>query len=143
MVMFRFQPGRELRGLRRDLNTLFDDFIGREPISSCDHWTPSVDFTETDEAFLVAAEVPGMKKEDIKLTIHQNRLTISGERKEPDSQKNRLRAECCYGPFSRTVTIPGEIEQRKVTAKYVNGILDITLPKKEKGKTNEVKIDIA
>ena len=143
MVMIRFQPWRELSGLRRDLNNLFEDFFGKEPFPSCDHWSPSVDFTETDEAYLVAVEVPGMKKEDIKLTIRQNRLTISGEKKEPGNQKNRFRTECCYGPFSRTVTIPGEIEQGKVTAKYLNGILDITLPKKEKGKANEVKIDVS
>jgi HSP20 family protein len=140
-----FNPLRDLRNLRnlkREFQHFADDFLGDEPVWEGNYWRPSVDMIENDDAYLIAFELPGMKKEDINIQVRENTLTISGDRKPFTEDKNYFRSEFLYGPFNRSVTIPGEINRNKVNAKYQNGILFITLPKKEEAKVKEIKIEV-
>jgi len=137
-----FNPRRDLRNLRREFNRFVDGFFGNDAVWEGDFWRPAIDMVETGEAYIIAAELPGMKKEDIKINIQENSLTLSGEKKPFRDEKNHLRSECCYGPFKRSVIIPGETNRDKVTAKYESGILQITLPKKEESQAKGIKIEV-
>lgn len=141
--MFRvtFNPGRDFRHLRRDINRLVSDILGAEPEWEGGFWRPPVDRVETNTAYIVNVELPGIKKEAIKINVHNNTLTISGDKKQGDENKNHYQSECYYGPFQRSITIPGEFDAEKITAKYQNGVLQIILPKKEEGRTKEIKIE--
>jgi len=137
-----FNPWHDLRNLRRDFNRFVNAFFGNEPEWEGSYWRPAIDITETDDAFVVAAELPGMKREEIKINVRENTLYLSGEKKPFREEKNHFRSECCYGPFKRSINIPGEINQDNITAKYENGILKVTLPKKQESTAREIKIKV-
>ena len=137
-----FHPWRDLRNLGRDIHQVVNDFLGNEPEWEGGSWQPAVDMVETDDAYIVAAELPGMKKEDIKINVQDKALRLSGERKPFSEEQSKVRSESWYGPFNRTINIPGEINRDNVTAKYENGILQVTLPKKEESKAQEIKIEV-
>jgi len=83
-----------------------------------------------------------MKKGDIKINVQDKHLRLSGERKPLSEEQSKLRSEFWYGPFRRTINIPGEINQDNISAKYENGILQVMLPKKEESKVTEIKIEV-
>lgn len=141
-MRFYNHPWHELKGLRRDLGVLFEDIFAKEPYDSDSKWKPLIDLIESDAEFIVATELPGMEKQDIKLNFYDNTLTLSGERKKIAEEKNYLRIESYYGPFKRSIKIPGDILQNKITANYQNGILLVHLPKKQDKKSEEMKIKI-
>jgi HSP20 family protein len=137
-----FHPWHDLRNLKHDIHRVVNEFLGSEPEWEGGYWRPGVDVVETDDAYIVAAELPGMKKEDIKINVQEATLTISGEREPFSDDKNQLRSEFCYGPFRRSIPIPGEVNRDQIAAKYENGILQVTLPKKEQSKAKEIKIEV-
>jgi len=137
-----YQPWRDLRNFRGDIHRLVNDLLGNVPEWEGSDWQPAVELVETEDAYLVAAELPGVEKDDIKINVTENNLQLSGEKKPLRDEKNHLRSECFYGPFRRSIPIPGEINQEKITAKHENGILQVTLPKKEKSKAKEIKIEV-
>ena len=104
--------------------------IGREGGST---FSPSTDVAETEKSFEIQLAVPGMKKEDFKLEVNENQLTISGERKFNDERKEKdfRLIESRYGSFSRSFRVPENVDASKINARYVNGILEVTLPKDE------------
>lgn len=138
-----YHPWRDLSNLRKDIHRVVNEFLGNEPEWEGGYWQPAVDIVETEDAYMVAAELPGMKKEDIKINIHENTLRLSGERKPFPEEKDKFRSEFWHGPFSRSINIPDEINREKVIAKYENGILQVTLPRQEKSKAKEVKIEVS
>ncbi len=107
-------------------------------------WAPAVDISEKDEAVFVRAEVPGMNKEDIKLTVHDGTLTISGEKKQEktDEKENYYRTERSFGSFCRTFSLPTSINSGEIKANYKEGILMVELPKVEEAKPKEIAIDV-
>jgi HSP20 family protein len=107
-------------------------------------WSPSVDVSETKDNVIVNAEIPGMSKEDVKVTVQDNILTLSGEKKQEKEEKNGSyhRIERSYGSFRRSFILPTPVEADKVKATYKDGILRITLPKTEEVKANEIPISI-
>ncbi len=143
--LVRWDPFRDLETLRDEVERVFDTFfgrrglVGREPV-----FIPAIDVEETDDAFIVRAELPGMKKEDIKLTITEDSLTISGERKRAKEEKNKTyhRMEIAYGKFVRTIEFPVDVDPKKAKAVYKDGILEITVPKSERAKPKEIEIEI-
>ena len=137
-----FQPWINVQNLKCDIQRVVNEFLGTEPEQEGDHWRPYVDMMETDAAFIVAAELPGMKNKEIKINVQETTLTISGEKKPFSDDKNQLRSEFSYGPFRRSISIPGEVNRDQIAAKYENGILQVTLPKKEQSKVNEIKIEV-
>lgn len=148
MAIIRWRPGRDLWSLRDDMNDLFDSFFGqtgerREFGEGV--WNPATDVSETENAILVATEVPGLKKEDISISIRDNILTLKGEKKQEKTYKdeNLHRVERCYGCFNRSFTLPSMVDTSKVKATYKDGILTIELPKKEEAKPKEISISVA
>jgi HSP20 family protein len=105
-------------------------------------WYPSVDITETKDEVIVKAEVPGMTREDISISLQENVLTLKGEKKQEKEEKGKTfyRMERSYGSFARSFPLPTAVLPGKVKAVCKDGILQITLPKAEKVKSNEISI---
>ena len=105
-------------------------------------WMPSLEMFEKADKFIVRAELPGMKKEEIDVSVVGDTLSISGERKSESEVKDEdyYRCELCYGKFSRSVGLPAAVDATKVDASYENGILEITLPKMEAAKPKKITV---
>jgi HSP20 family protein len=143
---------RELDTLRRDMEKLFGDTF--EPsnrrgwlpgvVEHHDRIVPNVDMINKKNEIVVKAQLPGVKKEDVDLTISSDSVTIRGESKEEEEEKkeNYYYSECTYGSFLRTVPLPSEINIDKAKAAFKNGELKITLPKLEEAKAKDVKVKI-
>jgi HSP20 family protein len=135
--------------LQQRLNRLFGEafpqlaLLGEEPISLAG-WSPSCDIYETENEIVVKAEIPGVKKEDVKLSIQDNVLTLSGERKfeEETKKENYVRVERGYGSFSRSFTLPPSVDAKKISAEFKDGLLEVKLPKLEEAKPKEVEIKV-
>ena len=110
--------------------------------STRDGWVPAIDVRETEDAFVFTAELPGLNKEDVAITLEENVLTLSGERKfENEDTKNEFRRiERSFGRFTRSFTLPHEVSSEKVEAKYGDGLLTVTIPKTEKTKPRKIEI---
>jgi HSP20 family protein len=104
--------------------------------------TPALDMSETDTAIDVRMDLPGITAKDIDIQVNGNLLTVSGERKEEKEEKGKTfhRVERSYGSFSRTVTLPGAVNESEVAAEYKDGVLTITLPKTEESKAHKIKV---
>jgi len=143
MTITRWTPIHDLAAAEVDqLNRMFSSVFG-EPLAQ-GGWTPAVDiFEAANHDLVVRAEVPAMKKEDIKVTLEQNVLTLEGERKFDDTvakdQYHRL--ERGFGAFRRSFTLPSTIDGTRVSAAYVDGVLTITIPQREEAKARTVEIN--
>jgi HSP20 family protein len=145
--MFALTPIVRRRGfLRRPETDFFDRFFGDFTLPSLmideADWTPAFDVSETDHELIVKAEVPGMDKEDINITVSDGMLTVKGEKKQEKKEENEHfhRVETHYGMFSRTLRLPAEVEADKVDATYKDGVLNITLPKPEAVEPKKIEI---
>ncbi len=144
MALIRWQP-RESRGIQREIDTLVNKFWGDPHTWHGTGWHPSVDVAESENAFTVYAELPGLNKEDIKVTLEDNMLTIEGERKRTAEKENAQvhRSERFYGTFKRAFTLSSEIDSDKVSADYKDGILTLTLPKSEAAKPRQIDVAVS
>ena len=152
MTLVKFRPANELANFDKRLQKFFEDFDA--PFSGDWGWknmgfnsnvfTPRVDVTEDNENLYVTAEIPGVEKNDVKVSVVGDVLTISGEKKteQRDEKKNYYRIERTQGSFSRSFTLPAEIMVDKISADFKNGVLNITLPKTEEAKVVEKQIEI-
>ncbi len=144
--MFELTPWRplnELSKLRREMDRLWEDFFGeREVMTPEATWVPAVDVSETDDAIVVKAEVPGMDPKEIDISFSGDLLTIKGEKKQRTEEKkeNYHRIETRYGAFSRTIRVPVQVDADKIEASYDKGVLKIVLPKKEEAKPKQIEI---
>jgi HSP20 family protein len=147
MAILRWRPLGEVDSFKREMDRMFDNFFGSgtETSESSLTWYPSVDIKETKDEFVMMAEVPGMSKDDIKINISENTLTIKGEKKEEkkEDDHNYHRVERRYGTFQRSFTLPTQIQGSKVKAAYKDGVLTITMPKKEEVKPKEIPITVS
>lgn len=146
----RWDPFKELDELQGRLSTLF----GRAPIRkdaereeqmTVVDWAPLVDVVETDKEYLIKAELPEVKKEEVKVTVQDDVLTISGERtreKEEEGKKFH-RIERAYGSFSRSFTLPEDADPANVTADFKNGVLNVHIAKSERAKPKSIDVKIA
>lgn len=146
----RFNPWKELEDMEKRLSTIF----GRAPAAtgsekkeaiSVAEWSPLVDITEDEKEYLVKAELPELKKEEIKISVHDDVLSISGERKYEKEEKGKKyhRVERAYGSFMRSFTLPENADGSKVNAEYKDGVLQIHLPKLEKVKPKAIEITVS
>ena len=124
------------------VDRFFEDFASRDHIGGEKAWTPSMDVSENENAFTVKAEVPGMDKKDIDITLTDGLLTIKGEKKSErnEAEENYHLVESSYGSFSRTLRLPVDVELSKVDAKYKDGILTIVLPKAEETMPKKIEV---
>ena len=130
--------------LRDEMDRLFDNSFGpvfRTP-GSFSRWTPALDVYQDKDQFTVVAELPGLKKEDIELSLHGGVLTISGERKQDKKDKEGYRNERFFGRFQRSVTLPTSVDGNKVKATYQDGILKVVLPKAEEAKPKQIDVSV-
>jgi len=141
----RWDPFHDILSIKENFDRLLQDYFGGFSEKKAEEvWYPLIDIKENPDEIVVAAEIPGMKKSDIKLAISDNQLSIQGERKMEKEEKNETyyRIERTYGKFKRVITLPSEVEDEKVTATYKDGILQIRLPKSEKGKPKKIDINV-
>lgn len=136
-----------LNNLRDEIDRLFEAPLAELARTSqiLSGWTPALDVYEDKDNLFVRAELPGMKREDISLTLHDGSLSISGERKSEDKYKDAevYRSERFFGRFQRTVTLPTPVQAEKVKAQYKDGILTVTLPKAEEAKPKQIDVNIS
>jgi HSP20 family protein len=142
MDIVRWDPFRELGSLRSELNRMFAGDGGA--VAKLERWTPSVDVVETDEAIKIKAELPEVEKKDIDVSIEGDVLTISGERKleKEEKKEDYTRIERSYGSFSRSFTIPENVDRKNIKAESKDGVLKLTLPKSKAAKPERKKIAI-
>ena len=141
MTMVRWTPWQELENMNRQISHLLDD-SSFGTASEADQWAPRVDIRETDDALLVQAELPGIDKKNIHLEVKDDVLTLSGERRyEKDvKEANAHRIERAYGRFSRSFSLPGNIDASQVNANMKDGVLEVRLPKRESAKPKAIAI---
>ena len=140
MALVRWSPWRELEEMQRTLSRLLGEAAA--PATEEGVWLPAVDIRETDDALIVEAELPGIERKDVKVDIKDGVLTISGERKyeKETEEENIHRMERVYGRFSRSFSLPNNVDVDKVEAKLKNGVLTVRLPKKETARARTVEI---
>jgi HSP20 family protein len=143
MALVRWDPARELADMEIDrLNRMFADFYGGETFNR--GWLPPVDIYEgEDREFVIKAELPDMKREDINLTFENNVLTLRGERKfEQDTKREHFhRVERSYGSFSRSFTLPNTVDPSRISAAYKDGVLTVRLPQREDAKPKQISVN--
>src|SRR5262249_35461948 len=136
----------QLTSLRDEIDRLFEaplaELVGTSQVLA--GWTPALDLYEDKDNVHVRAELPGMKKEDIDVSLHNGSLSISGERKTESEFKDAevYRSERFVGRFQRTVTLPTLVAAERIKAQYKDGILSITLPKAEEAKPNQINVNV-
>jgi len=148
MTLVRWDPFRELEDVSDRLNQMFHRSApartnGKETMVVAD-WAPSVDVSETEGEYQIKAEIPDVKKEDVKVTLEDGVLTIQGERKQEKEVKGKRyhRVERSYGRFARSFTLPDVIDEEKVKAEFKDGILNLALPKSEKAKPKAIEVTV-
>ncbi len=143
MTLIKFEPLRELETLHDRIQRYFDDYPNFG-FNLSDNFYPRIDISEDKENINVIAEIPGVKKDEIKITLQDNILTIEGEKKKETEQKekNFFRSERMYGSFKRCFTLPDLVDSNKVDAKFENGMLNIQLKKIEQKVRNEKVIEL-
>lgn len=145
MAIVQWEPARELTSLQSEVNRLFNSFF--EPSAarpSGRRWSPALDVVERDDHYVLRADVPGVREEDISVELDGNVLTISGRREaEHDEQRAGYhRVERVTGEFSRALTLPEGIDADAITAAYDRGVLEVRVPKPEQAKPRKVAISI-
>lgn len=134
---------RGLESLREEMNRLFDGTAGFARSGGLiSGWNPLLDVTQDNENIYVKAELPGLKKDEINLSLHEGVLTLSGERHEESKKEDEkvFREERIFGRFSRSITLPSMVDPEGIKATYRDGILTVQLPKAEEAKPKQIKV---
>jgi HSP20 family protein len=149
-TLTRWNQLREMEALRHGLGSLLGHSPaqrpdGQEELMAVAEWTPCVDISEDDKEYLIKAELPEVKKEDVKVTAEEGTLTIMGERKFEKEQKNKKyhRVERAYGSFGRSFSLPDDANPAKVSAEFKDGVLTVHLAKDEKAKPQYIEVKVA
>jgi HSP20 family protein len=141
----RLEPFRGISNLQDQFNRLFNEsFRTHTEESALTSWAPAVDIYETPNELVVKADLPDVNEKDIDVRVENNLLTIHGERKfdKSVSEENFLRVERTYGSFSRSFSLPNTVNPEAIGAEYKNGVLTVTLPKREESKPRQVKVTV-
>jgi HSP20 family protein len=146
MELVKWNPWNEMMGLRNSLHRMFDDGSfsaqreARGLTSGC--WNPAVDVYETDEAYVVNAELPGLNKEDIAINVKDRILTVKGERSfDHEVKEDRYyRRERAFGKFQRSFSLPEGVDSEMITAEFKNGILKVSIPRPEAKKPKQITV---
>jgi len=149
MAIVRWEPFRNLISTQDQFNRLFNEtfsrfFTGADG-GEAKPWSPAVDIYENDHNLVLKAELPGIDPNDVEIRVEDEVLYLKGQRKfEKDvKEKNYHRIERAYGSFQRTFTLPSFVDANQVAADYKNGILTLTMPKREEAKPKTIKIQVA
>jgi len=143
------RPLDRMTSLRR-LNSVLDEALGSWPFQSEENgtltssWLPACDVFEDRDAVKIVAEVPGVRAEDVKISLENNLLTIRGEKKQHAEEKSERvhRYERTYGTFERAFSLPTSVDPDKIAASYANGVLTVTIPKAERARPREIPVKV-
>ena len=142
----RWEPFRRATSLQDQVNRLFNDVLERAgEESSLTAWAPSVDIYETEYELVVKADLPKVDPKDLDIRVENNILTIRGERKfeKKVNEENYLRVERSYGSFARSFTLANTVNSEAIKADYQNGVLTLSIPKREEAKPKQIKVNVA
>jgi HSP20 family protein len=147
MTLIRWEPTRELSSLQSDVNRLFNTFFDTPAAgnaASMRRWIPAMDLVETEDHFILRADLPGLVEEDVSIELEDTVLTVSGERKveHEEGQEGYYRVERATGAFSRSLTLPEGVDADAIEASFANGVLEIRVPKPEARKPRKVSISV-
>ena len=146
MALVRWEPVRELSTLQNEMNRLFGSFFDTPTTGNGNggmrRWMPAMDLVETDDHFVLHADLPGLDTADVSIEVEDNVLTVSGERKaEHETTKEGYhRVERAFGSFSRSLTLPDGVDADAVTASFDRGVLEVRIPKPEERKPRKISI---
>ncbi len=141
-------PFRDLSSIQERMNQIFEDALarsrGREEGLRSGMWTPAVDIYENNDSVVVKAELPGVERDQISVEVKDGILSLRGERRFEKEVKEESyhRIERSYGSFQRSFSLPVSVDQEKVTAHFRNGVLEVTLPKKEQAKPKQIQVNV-
>src|SRR3954454_11848534 len=148
MALVRWEPVRELNSLQQEMNRLFSTFFdtptGGNGSAVARRWIPAMDLVETDDHYVLTADLPGLTEGDINLEFEGDVLTLSGERRSEQTERNEgfYRLERATGAFSRSLTLPEGVDPEAVTATFDKGVLEVRIPKPEQRKPRRVAIQV-
>jgi HSP20 family protein len=148
MALIRWEPVRELNTLQSEMNrlfnTLFDTPMPGDGGSAARRWIPAMDLVETDEDFVLRADLPGLSEGDVNIELEDNVLTVSGERKSEHEERKEgyYRVERASGTFSRSLTLPEGVNPEQIKASFDRGVLEVRIPKPEERKPRKVAISV-
>lgn len=143
--LIRFSPSHEMRRMQREMDRLFDNFFPVRPSNDNGEsavWTPRTDLTETDDAYHIHLDLPGLTKDDVEINFHDGALSVSGDRRYEETQEDRkfVRVERSYGRFYRAFTLPQTTNTESIEATFEDGVLNIRVPKAEEVKPRRIDI---
>src|SRR5947208_8358712 len=146
MTLIRWEPTRELSSLQSDVNRLFNAFFDT-PVSggtALRRWVPAMDLVETEDHFVLRADLPGLSEEDVAIELEDRVLTLSGERRaeHEERQDGYHRVERATGSFSRSLTLPEGVDADAIEAAFDKGVLEVRIPKPEERKPKKVAISV-
>jgi HSP20 family protein len=144
-TLTRWEPFRGTTSLQNQVNRLFSDVFERKgEESSLTAWAPSVDIYETEHELVVKADLPEVDPKDLDIRVENNILTIRGERKfeKKVNEENYLRVERAYGSFARSFTLANTVNSEAIKADYQNGVLTLSIPKREEAKPKQIKVNV-
>jgi HSP20 family protein len=150
MALIRWEPAREISSLQQEMNRLFNSFF-EAPAPSAGggnggmrRWIPPMDLVETDDHFVLRADLPGLSEGDIDLSLEDNLLTLSGERKADHEERGEgyYRVERATGAFSRSLTLPEGVDGDAISARFEKGVLEVRIPKPEARKPRKLQIQV-
>ncbi len=138
---------RPIQELKKEMDRIWQEFFGKSYLPEkweSIEWIPAVDVSETEDAVIVKVDIPGVKPEDMEISLIDNFLVIKGEKKKEEEEKkeNFYRMERYYGSFMRSIQLPCEVDEEKIEASYKDGVLKVILPKKPEEKKKVIKINV-
>jgi HSP20 family protein len=149
MALIRWEPVRELGTIQNEMNRLFNSFFDTPTATHSNgatfrRWIPAMDLVETEDSFVLTADLPGLSESDVNIEVEDNVLTVSGERKaeHEDRKGGYYRVERSYGSFRRSLTLPEGVDPEAVTATFDKGVLEVTVPKPEQQQPRKVQITV-
>jgi HSP20 family protein len=143
-----WDPFRSILDLQKEINNLFGNSLShsleKKDAFEGGFWAPAVDIHDEKDKYLIKANLPGVKENEIDILVDDDTLTIKGERKYEKEQREKgcYRSERAYGTFQRSFVLPASIDANKINANYRNGVLEVSIPKTEETKKKQVKIEI-
>jgi HSP20 family protein len=151
MALVRWEPVRELTSIQNEMNRLFNTFFDTPTTGGSGgnggtlrRWIPAMDLVETEDHFVLKADLPGLTESDVNVEVEDSVLTVSGERKaeHEDKREGYVRVERAFGAFRRSLTLPEGINPEAVQASFENGVLEVRIPKPEERKPRKVAIQV-
>jgi HSP20 family protein len=144
MSISRWDPFQDLQSFRDEMNRTLGRWFSREEGDepAARRWMPALDVTESKDAYHIDVEVPGMRPEDINVTVDQGMLTVQGERRSEEEKGDRSyhRVERRYGAFRRSISLPRDVDASRVQASYDNGVLRLEVPKAEGSQAKRIEV---